>query len=86
MGLTWTSKDGRVTAFEDMHPSHIRNCIAMIRRQGFCSMREFYQAINHSAYLGDNAREAAAEVICQMNPTLVIDALEQELEKRDEPY
>lgn len=86
MGLKWTTRDGRVLEVSEMHPAHLRNCIAMIRRQGFCSMREFYQAINHSAYLGDNAREAAAESICKMNPTLVIDALEQELEKRDEPY
>lgn len=85
MGIKWTTKDGRKLEISEMHSAHLRNCIAMIRRQGFCSTKEFWNAVSFASSLGGEfAREAAGEEICKMNPTIVIDVLEQELARRDD--
>jgi hypothetical protein len=40
--LTWTDKSGEEHEIEDMETSHIENCMAMIKRNGFraCSFIE----------------------------------------------
>jgi hypothetical protein len=84
MGMKWTCRDGRILDIKEMHEAHIKNCIAMMRREGHCSMREFCNAVTFANLLGGElAREAAAEEISRMNPISAIDILEDELARRD---
>lgn len=83
--VIWTTRDGRKLYVDEMHSQHIRNCIAMMRRAGCCSMHEFFNAIKFADQLGgDGARDAAAEAISEMRPHMAIDVMEKELAKRED--
>ena len=84
MRTIWTTHDKRKLYVDEMHSQHITNCINMMRRAGYCSMKEFLSAIKFADQCGgDGARDAAAEAIADMRPHMAIDVMEKELAKRE---
>jgi hypothetical protein len=42
--MKWNTKDGRIINIDEMTDQHLANSIAMLRRNGFCSIEEFDDA------------------------------------------
>lgn len=42
----WKTKDGQELSIENMETSHIKNCISMLRRNGFVSFSEIARYFN----------------------------------------
>lgn len=83
MGKTWTTKDGTKMLLSEMTESHIRNCIAMLRR-------ELTKKPDTSVYVGDSEyAEQAVESENRINNEIAeqlvesINELNRELARRN---
>lgn len=80
---TWVTKDRRVLYLDEMTEEHIKSCLAMLRRQGFCSLARFKQALAAVGSLqGDMAQCTATQEFDSMHPNRAIDLFEKELARR----
>lgn len=80
---TWRTKDGRVLYLDEMSKEHIQSCLAMLKRQGYCSLAQFHLTLGSVGSLqGDMAQYAAEEELSSMRPNRAIDLFEEELARR----
>jgi hypothetical protein len=87
MGLSWRTKDGRVLTPKQMETDHIKNCLAMLKKAGYCSESNYINALGSAYSLqGEYAQMYAENEISNMKPTRMIDEFEEELEKRKRIY
>lgn len=79
----WKCKDGRLLRIKDMETDHIRNAEAMLRRAGWCSVREFDDAwLGAACCLGEMSSYYAEQAASAMLPHSALDAFEAELARR----
>jgi len=84
MTTTWTNRKGRKFEIADMDTTHIRNCLAMLRRKGFISESECDSCMGYSPQ-GEMAQycyeQSMDDAFARTSP--YIDAFEKELDRRN---
>ena len=81
--MQWTTKDGRKIDVKDMSDDHLRNAVAMLRRQGFVGADEYEVAIGSAFSMsGEMAAYYAEQSVADMMPSQCLDAMEYELSMR----
>lgn len=79
----WITKDKRKLLVTEMETEHIKNCIKMLKRAGYCSMEDFNSAwAGLSMLRGEMALYYAEQEVDTMTPHPAIDVFEMELAKR----
>jgi hypothetical protein len=84
--MKWKSKDGRVWDIKDMATPHLKNTIAMLRRNNVVTVQDFMGCVGYacSNSTGDMASDAAEGEAMAMRPWKGMEELEAELESRDD--
>lgn len=81
--MHWTTKDGRKINIKDMSDDHLRNAVAMLRRQGFVGADEYALAIGSAFSMsGEMAQYYAEQSVADMMPSQCLDAMECEIAMR----
>lgn len=84
--MHWTTKDGRKVAIKDMSDDHLKNAVAMLRRNGFVGADEYELAIGGAYSMqGEMAQYYAEQVVADMFPSRCLDEMEYEISRRTEP-
>lgn len=79
----WTKRDGTKIAIADMDTQHIKNAIAMMRRNGFCRFGSFWSMVRASRLpMGEGAADSLEREVANARPHPILDALEDELARR----
>jgi len=81
--MLWTTKDGRRVSPKKMSVEHIKNCVAMLRRQGYISEAEFVDMCGWGFSMnGEMASYYAEQEAANAHPTRMLDIMEAELDSR----
>lgn len=82
--MIWKCRDGRLIPIEDLETDHLKNIVAMLRRQGFVTPSEFFSCAGYafSPMTGEYASMAAENELNRMTPWTGLEKLEEELNKR----
>ncbi len=81
--MHWTTKDGRKIDIKDMSDDHLKNSIAMLRRNGFVGADEYEVALGSAFSMGgEMAQYYAEQSAADMMPSQCLDAMEYELAVR----
>jgi hypothetical protein len=82
--MKWKCKDGREIELRDMETVHIRNAIAMLRRQNVVTEDEFLSCAAYacSSNSGEYAAMAAENEMINMRPWKGLEIMESELASR----
>ena len=88
---TWRCKDGRVLPIHTMETEHIVNCVAMLKRNGYCTLAEYEDAITPGGFTSGSMAEyyddqRTLDAFRNMKPCHELDWFEEELEKRGVGY
>lgn len=80
----WKTLDGRRLKICEMDIDHLRNAAAMLRRNGGCSIADLNSAFySLQCCQGDMATYYAEQALSNLRPSGTLDALEEEIAKRD---
>lgn len=79
--MHWTTKDGRKIDIKDMSDSHLRNAIAMLRRNGIVGADELKIGSAYSMQW-EMAQYYAEQTVADMAPSRLLDEMEHELALR----
>lgn len=86
MKTKWKTKDGRNIKIKDMKTSHLQKSIHMMRKNGFCGVKEIKSYLFcNCGLLGDGTQMAfdmELDQLLEKRPSKILDALEEELKKR----
>jgi len=80
----WKCRDGRVLDIKDMETRHLRNTIAMLRRNGVVTTDEYMSCLAYacSSDTPDGAAMCAESEVASMRPWTGLKIMEEELERR----
>jgi len=82
----WTTKDGKQIPVKEMTTQHIKNCINMLKRNGFISHSTLACYLTDPGPLGDMAQlqfEREQDVVFEAPVTYMLDVFEKELKERE---
>ena len=82
--LKWRCKDGRMLDIKDMTTAHLKNTIAMLRRNNVVTPDEFFNCAAYacSSTSGEYAAMAAEQELMLMKPWHGLELMEAELARR----
>lgn len=82
--MKWRCKDGRELELHEIETNHLKNIIAMVRRNGVVTPRTYVSCLMYacSEQTPQGAADAAEEEWRRMKPWKGLELLEAELEKR----
>ena len=83
----WKTRGGKLVAISDMETSHIKNALALLKCNGFCSVREFnHVKWSFPTFDGEMAQleleRSFDEWLKNVKPNGFIDLFEEELSER----
>ena len=82
--MKWKCLDGRELEISEMHTDHIKNCVAMMRREGFCTVRELAQMFAMPRdMMGEMAADALDRELDDVKASSALEEMEEELERRN---
>jgi hypothetical protein len=83
--MKWKCKDGREIELRDMETGHLKNAIAMLRRQNVVTEDEFLSCAAYacSSSSGEYAAMAAENEMMNMRPWKGLKMMEAELGRRE---
>ncbi len=82
--MKWTTKDGRTLNIKDMSTLHLRNAVAMLRREGFVSEEDFLVCLGAASSLrGEMASMYAEQEAYGMKVSPALGPMEEELASRE---
>lgn len=79
---TWKTLDGQTLEMEEMTTDHLKNCIKMLRDNGFVSWTEF-EIFNSKYDDPTKIKSSKDKEFLHKRPTITLDDLEEELKKRE---
>jgi hypothetical protein len=81
--MKWKTRDGRTLAPSEMSTEHLKNAIAMLRRQGKVTHGELLSMIAYAGSAPDGAAMAVEQEIDNARVSRGLSVLEAELSRRE---